>query len=143
MANPNPEIWGSNDNWIYSDLSYGIQSTAAIENGFCKPFVAEFDNTAGVGYKGSLYKAISAANKMIANEPLDRSITPCGQDPHVSPWGTIAVFNENNDISITPSRIVTTTTPINWFFCDRMGIQNNARYYSKVYNHNNEIGLAF
>ena len=143
MANPNPEIWGNNDTWIYSDLSYGIQSTAAIENGFCKPFVAEFDNTATTGYKGSLYKAISAADKITANTPLDRSISPCGQDPYISPWGTIAIFNENSDISTTPSRIVTTTTPINWFFCDRMGIQNNARYYSKVYNHNNELGLAF
>lgn len=143
MANPNPEIWGNNENWIYSDLSYGIQSTAAIENGFCKPFVAEFDSSATTGYKGSLLQGINVANKITVNQPLDRSICPCGQSPDVSPWGKIAIFNENNDISTTPSRIVSSDSNINWFFCDRIGIGNNSRYYSKVYNHNNELGLAY
>lgn len=143
MANPNSEIWGSPTSWVYSELAYGIEGAGARFAGYAKPMTSNFGDGSTQGYRGSLLRAINVTHKMTLNEKLDRSICPCGQAPDVSPWGKVAIFNENNDISTTPSRIVTDTNNINWFLCDRNMAGNNARYYSKVYNNGNNGGLAF
>jgi hypothetical protein len=143
MANPNPEIWGTVNSWVYSELAYGIEGTGARFAGYAKPMTANFGDGTTHGYRGSLLRAINVTHKMTLNEKLDRSICPCGQAPDVSPWGKIAIFNENSDLSTTPSRIITDTNNINWFLCDRAQIGNNARFFSKVYNNGSNGGLAF
>lgn len=143
MANPNPEIWGAVNSWVYSELAYGIEGAGARFAGYAKPMTANFGDGMTQGYRGSLLRAINVTHKMTLNEKLDRSICPCGQSPDVSPWGKIAIFNENSDLSTTPSRIITDTNNINWFLCDRNQLGNNSRYFSKVYNNGNNGGLAF
>ena len=143
MANPKPEIWGAVNSWVYSELAYGIEGAGARFAGYAKPMTANFGDGMTQGYRGSLLRAINVTHKMTLNEKLDRSICPCGQSPDVSPWGKIAIFNENSDLSTTPSRIITDTNNINWFLCDRNQLGNNARYFSKVYNNGNNGGLAF
>lgn len=143
MANVNPEIWGAVNSWVYSELAYGIEGAGARFAGYAKPMTANFGDGQTQGYRGSLLRAINVTHKMTLNEKLDRSICPCGQAPDVSPWGKIAIFNENSDLSTTPSRVITDTNNINWFLCDRNANGNNARYFSKVYNNGNNGGLAF
>lgn len=143
MANPKAEIWGAVNSWVYSELAYGIEGAGARFAGYAKPMTANFGDGQTQGYRGSLLRAINVTHKMTLNEKLDRSICPCGQSPDVSPWGKIAIFNENSDLSTTPSRIITDTNNINWFLCDRNANGNNARYFSKVYNNGNNGGLAF
>lgn len=143
MANPNSTIWGAANSWVYSELAYGIEGAGARFAGYAKPMTANFGDGQTQGYRGSLLRAINVTHKMTLNEKLDRSICPCGQAPDVSPWGKIAIFNENSNLSTTPSRIITDTNNINWFLCDRNQIGNNARYFSKVYNNGNNDGLAF
>ena len=119
MANPNPQIWGNTESWIYAPRASGLQTEAAEQGHYAKPKVANFNNSLSTEFKGSLYAAITA-EKMVINDFIDESITPCGQDSRVSPWGKIAIFNENNDFSLTPSSVHTFYDQnINWFFADR------------------------
>ena len=143
MANPKSEIWGAVNSWVYSELANGIEGAGARFAGYAKPMTANFGDGSTQGYRGSLLRAINVTHKMTLNDKLDRSICPCGQSPDVSPWGKIAIFNENSDLSTTPSRIITNTNNINWFLCDRNNVGNNARYFSKVYNNGSNGGLAF
>lgn len=143
MANPNSSIWGAPNTWVYSELANGIEGAGARFAGYAKPMTANFGDGQTQGYRGSLLRAINVTHKMTLNEKLDRSICPCGQSPDVSPWGKIAIFNENSDLSTTPSRVVTNTNNVNWFLCDRNQLGNNSRYFSKVYDNGNNGGLAF
>ena len=119
MANPNQEIWGAPESWIYSpNTTYGLTSTLSQTIHADRPKVAYFGAGSTQGYEGSLLRAINVSQKMTLNEYIDNSICPCGQAPDVSPFAKIAIFNENNDLSTTP-RVVTITDNINWFFADK------------------------
>lgn len=117
--NPNSEIWGAPDTWIYSLRQYGLETTLAKTGHFDKPKTANFGEGSSEGYEGSLLRGIKVSQKLVANEFLDESICPCGQDPNVSPWGKIAIFNTNNDGSAVPKVQDFTDRNINWFFADK------------------------
>lgn len=119
MANPNSTIWGTPDTWIYSLRQYGLETTVAKLGNFDKPKTAYFGTGSTSGYEGSLLRAINVSQKLVANEFLDESICPCGQDPNVSPWGKIAIFNKNNNGSAVPEIQDFTDKNINWFFADK------------------------
>lgn len=119
MANPNSEIWGAPSAWIYSLRQSGLETTVAKSGHFDKPKTAYFGTGSTSGYEGSLYRAINTSQKLVANEFLDESICPCGQDPNVSPWGKIAIFNKNNNGSAVPEIQDFTDKNVNWFFADK------------------------
>lgn len=119
MANPNSEIWGTPSSWIYSLRQSGLETTTAKLGHFDKPKTAYFGEGGTSGYEGSLLRAINVSQKLVANEFLDESICPCGQDSAVSPWGKIAIFNKNNNGSVVPEIQDFTDRNINWFFADK------------------------
>lgn len=118
MANPNSTIWGASSSWIYSKRQAGLETTAAKLGNFDKPKTANFGAGSSADYEGALVRAINVAHTMTLNECLDESICPCGQSPDVSPFGKVALMNENKNFSTTPSSIYTTDKPVNWFFAD-------------------------
>lgn len=135
MANPKESIWGAPDTWIYSPhTTYGLTSTLSKTIHADRPKVAYFGAGTTAGYEGSLLRAINVSQKMVLNEYIDNSICPCGQDPNVSPFAKIAIFNENDDLSTTP-RVVTISDNINWFFADKAVTvpYNNGFEYFKQY----------
>lgn len=142
MANPNPEIWGNSETWEYSKLAFGLTTETAISANAYKPKCNDFGDTILPDYEQTLYSGV-LHGQIEYNSPLDRTICPCGQSPDVSPFAHIAVFNENNDLSQTPSSVHTITDHnINWFFCDRWG-GNNSQSFLKIYNYNDTSGLAY
>ena len=136
MPLPNPEIWGAPETWIYSLRQYGLETTAAKLGNFDKPKTAYFGTGSTSGYEGSLLRAINASQKLVANEFLDESICPCGQDPQVSPWGKIAIFNKNDNGSSVPEVQDFTDRNINWFFADK-GTSRPLFYRQVIKTHSN------
>lgn len=118
MANPKELIWGAPSSWIYSKRQAGLETTTAQIGNFDKPKTANFGTGTSPDYEGSLVRAINVAHTMTLNEYLDGSICPCGQASDVSPFGKVALMNENKDFSTTPSSIYTSDKPVNWFFAD-------------------------
>lgn len=118
MANPKESIWGASSTWIYSKKQAGLETTAAKLGNFDKPKTANFGTGSSADYEGALVRAINVAHTMTLNQYLDESICPCGQAPDVSPFGKVALMNENKNFSTTPSSIYTTDKPVNWFFAD-------------------------
>lgn len=118
MANPKETIWGASSTWIYSKKQAGLETTAAKLGNFDKPKTANFGTGSSADYEGALVRAINVSHTMTLNEYLDESICPCGQSPDVSPFGKVALMNENKNFSPTPSSIYTTDKPVNWFFAD-------------------------
>lgn len=119
MANPKESIWGAPSSWIYSLRQSGLETVSAKLGNFDKPKTAYFGTGATSGFEGSLIRAINVSQKLVANEFLDESICPCGQDSAVSPWGKIAIFNKNNNGSAVPDIQDFTANNINWFFADK------------------------
>lgn len=142
MANPNPNVWGTSESWEYSINAYGLETETAETANCAKPKCNNFGYTVLTDYDYTIYSGV-LHNKITLNQPLDASICPCGQAPAVSPFANLAIFNENNDLSITPSKTISIRDHnINWFFCDRKG-SNNSEYFSKIYNRNDSEGLAY
>lgn len=133
MANPNPEIWGDSTSWFYSTFAYGLTSDIAKIGNFDKPKVNNFGGLDNVN-KSTLIRAIGQ-NKLVRNEYIDNTICPCGQAPDVSPFAKIAIFNENNDLSLTPRIYEITDSNINWFFADKVNQlpENNSYFYYNAY----------
>lgn len=132
MANPKESIWGAPSSWIYSKRQVGLETTTAQLGNFDKPKTADFGTGTLPDYEGALVRAINVAHTMTLNEYLDESICPCGQSPDVSPFGKVALMNENKDFSATPSSIYTTDKPVNWFFAD---IPANITFTPYVFYH--------
>ena len=146
MANPNPTLWGDSTNWIDSYNSKGLNTQLATTLKCEKPKVNNFGTISeGNNWNGSLMSAVE--NGVIPrNQPLDRTICPCGQDPNVSPWGQVALFNQNHDFSSTPSSIITTDNNVNWFFADwgyARTQENNRHIYAEEYEWYSHIGLKY
>lgn len=140
MANPKESIWGAPETWIYSPhTTLGLTSTLSQTIHADRPKTAYFGAGTTSGYEGSLLRAINVSQKMTLNEFIDNSICPCGQSPDVSPFAKIAIFNENNDLSLTP-RVVTITDNINWFFADKAvtAPYNNGFEFLKQYTKQGE-----
>lgn len=132
MANPISEIWGAPSSWIYSKRQAGLETTTAQLGNFDKPKTADFGTGTLADYEGALVRAINVAHTMTLNEYLDESICPCGQSSDVSPFGKVALMNENKDFSAIPSSIYTTDKPVNWFFAD---IPANITFTPYVFYH--------
>lgn len=131
MANPKESIWGAPSSWIYSRRQAGLETTTAQIGNFDKPKTANFGTPSGGSpdYEGALVRAINVAHTMALNEYLDESICPCGQSPDVSPFGKVALMNENKNFSTTPSSIYTTDKSVNWFFADVPSVIANLAPY--------------
>ena len=133
MPLPNPEIWGNSSTWFYSDFAYGLTSDAAKIGNFDKPKVNNFGGTDNVN-KSTLVRAMNRGF-ITKNEYIDNTLCPCGQSPDVSPFAKIAIFNEDNDLSLTPRIYEITDSNINWFFADRVSQSpsNGSYSYSATY----------
>lgn len=144
MANPNPEIWGAPSSWVYTNISYGLESTVAKLANADKPKCKNFGSTSYERFEQTLFSAVTH-NVIALNTPLDRSLCPCGIAPDVSPWAKLAIFNENNNLSTTPSRTIEINDAnTNWFFCNfRGGADNNAYTFSRYYSYSNDGGLRY
>ena len=146
MANPKVEIWGDSTTWIDSYSAKGLTTQLAISLKCEKPKVNDFGTGTTTGWNGSLMYGVDNG-AIPRNQPLDETICPCGQDPDVSPWGRVALFNQNHDFSLTPSSIITTSDNINWFFGDwgyNSPIQtNNSRIYAEEYEWASHVGMKY
>lgn len=143
MANPKESIWGAPETWTYSNMSYGLESTIAKLANADKPKCKNFGSTSYDDYQQTLFSAVQH-NVITLNTPLDRSLCPCGIAPEVSPWAKLAIFNESNNLSPTPSRTIEISDAnTNWFFCNRRGASNNAYYYTRDYAYSNDGGLRY
>lgn len=141
--NPNPEIWGAPSTWVYTNISYGLESTVAKLANADKPKCRNFGSTSYDNFEQSLFSAITH-NAIALNTPLDRSLCPCGIAPEVSPWAKLAIFNESNNLSTTPSRIIEKPDEnTNWFFCNFRGRDNNAYTFNRYYSYSNDGGLRY
>lgn len=129
----NYEIWGEPSTWIAAPYTGGetgqLAESLKITGPKCPDFGTESNKT-------RLNSGITAG-RITANEPLDLTICPCGQDEKVSAYGKLAIFNENGDGSLTP-RVVERDGPCNWFMFDqyesydieKMVIKRNYSYSS-------------
>lgn len=143
MANPNPEIWGAPSSWVYTNISYGLESTVAKLANADKPKCKNFGSTSYDNLEQTLFSAVTH-NAITLNTPLDRSLCPCGIAPEVSPWAKLAIFNENNDLSTTPSRTIEINDAnTNWFFCNFRGSDNNAYTFNRYYAYSDDGGLRY
>lgn len=110
----NYEIWGEPSTWLNSPIMGGQTGTLSeilkISNPKCPDFDTESNPT-------RLVSGITSG-RITANEPLDLTICPCGQDEKVSAFGKLAIFNEDGALSTTP-RVVERTSPVNWFMYDQ------------------------
>ena len=111
--NPNPEVWGEPESWQYCKYRT-FTGTGNSEIKAIKPKIADFGSGDGSLYAGNLH------GKTPINSMIDETICPCGQDPSVSAFGSIALFYnyQNVDDNKIPNTIVTTDKPINWFLYD-------------------------
>lgn len=145
MANPNPAIWGDSSTWFYSTFAYGLETDIAKIGNFDKPKVNNFGGTDNIN-KSTLVRAKNQG-VIIKNEYIDETLCPCGQSPDVSPFAKIAIFNENNDLSLTPRIYEINDSNINWFFADRVSsTPDNCSYsfYSTYYDSSHvEYSLSY
>lgn len=132
MANPNPTIWGDSSSWFYSTFANGLTSDLATNLNAQKPKCEKFGSRDTI-YKSSLYNAV-ASGRITLNEYIDNTLCPCGQSPVVSPFARIAIFNENNDLSLTPRLHIVTDSNINWFLADCVENDTNAYFYHELYS---------
>jgi hypothetical protein len=143
MANPNSEIWGAPSSWVYTNISYGLETTVAKLANADKPKCKNFGSTSYEKFEQTLFSAVTH-NVISLNTPLDRSLCPCGIAPDVSPWAKLAIFNESNNLSTTPSRIIEINNAnTNWFFCNFRGSDNNAYTFNRYYSYSNDGGLRY
>lgn len=118
MANPNSEVYGTQETWskcaVFYTVGNGDSATKTIA-----PRINVWDSSSSDRRKGTLSRAITAG-KLTAGVPIDPTICPCGQDPLVSCFGKIALFknHSNTDDNKIPDRIVSFTDPVNWFFSE-------------------------
>lgn len=118
MANPNPEVYGTQETWakcaVFYTVGDGDSTTKTIA-----PRINVWDSASAATRKGALSRAI-VAGKLTAGVPIDPTICPCGQDTAVSCFGKIGLFKNHGDTETNriPDRIVTYTDPVNWFFSE-------------------------
>ena len=114
---PNSEIWGQSTDWIPAKYFYFVGSGDA-ETRTIKPKTANFADNNGTLSKGA------SQSKTPVDDSIDMTICPCGQDPTVSCFGSIALFKNKQDAddNKTPDTVITQTMPCNWFLFDGTGV---------------------
>lgn len=143
MANPNPEIWGTPETW-QNNFILGGSTTAGAENlKASKAKVAKWD-VEGWTVGTSQLRAAVMNNKITPNQPIDKTICPCGQDITVSHLNQIGVFVNRNEDEYSDDTDVQYITlinalghsgaPVNWSFfeCRRPGSGASA-YFQDAY----------
>lgn len=143
MANPNPEIWGAPETW-QNNFVFGGSTTAGAENlKASKAKVAKWD-VEGWTIGTSQLRAGVLNNKITANQPIDKTICPCGQDIRASHLNQIGVFVNRNLTEYPDDDDVQYITlinglnnngkPLNWCFfeCRRPGSGASA-YFQNGY----------
>lgn len=118
MANPNPEVYGTQDTWSNCAIFYTV-GNGDISTKTIKPQIQVWDSESLAERKGTLSRAINAG-KLTAGVPIDPTICPCGQDANVSCFGKIGLFKNHSDTETNkiPDKIVTYDNPVNWFFSE-------------------------
>ena len=122
--NPNPEVYGAPETW-QNNFILGGATTAGVENvKASKAKVAKW-NVEGWTIGTSQLRAAILNNKITANQPIDKSICPCGQDIRFSHLNQIGVFVSRNlteypdeDIQYITliNRMNNNDKPVNWCF---------------------------
>ena len=116
MSIPNSDVWGNPESYINAKYFYCVgNGDPEIKAGI--PKTANFADNNGTLAKGS------QQGKTPTDESIDLTICPCGQDPVFSPFGSIALFKnkQSADDNKVPDKIITKTTPCNWFLFDGTG----------------------
>ena len=118
MANPNPEVYGTQDTWSKCAIFYAV-GDGDPETKTIAPRINVWDSESDPQRKGTLSRAITAG-KLTAGVPIDPTICPCGQDPNVSCFGKIALFKNHSDTDANkiPDKIISYENPVNWFFSE-------------------------
>ena len=93
--NPNPEIWGAPETWQNNFILGGITNAGAENLKASKAKVAKWD-VEGWTIGTSQLRAAVLNNKITANQPIDKTICPCGQDIRASHLNQIGVFVNRN-----------------------------------------------
>ena len=135
----NTEIWGTPETWINAPYTTGESGALAESLKITAPKCPDFGTESN---KTRLNSGITNG-RITANEPLDLSICPCGQDEKVSAYGKLAIFNENGDGSLIP-RVVERNTPCNWFMFDQYESYNIEKMVIKRnYSYSSSRGMKF
>lgn len=118
MANPNPEVYGTQDTWSKCAVFYAVGDGDSATKTIA-PRINVWDSTSAERRKGTLSRAITAG-KLTVGVPIDPTICPCGQAPKVSCFGKIALFKNRSDTDANkiPDKILTYENPVNWFFSE-------------------------
>lgn len=143
MSNPNPEIWGAPETW-QNNFVLGGTTTAGAENlKASKAKVAKWD-VEGWTVGTSQLRAGVMNDKITPNQPIDKTICPCGQDIRASHLNQIGVFVNRNLTEYPDDTDVQYITlinglgnggvPLNWCFfeCRRPGSGASA-YFQNAY----------
>ena len=118
MPLPNPEVYGTQETWTKCATFYAVGDGDSTTKTLA-PRINVWDSASSDRRKGTLSRAITAG-KAEAGTPIDPTICPCGQDPSVSCFGTIALFKNhgNADDNKVPDKVVSYDNPINCFFSE-------------------------
>ena len=128
MSNPNPEVYGAPSTWI-TNYYLGGTTIDGAENMKCSRSKVAVWNITNPSWTYGRTQLRSAVNdgKITANELIDKSICPCGQDSSVSHLGSIGVlvnrkhteFPEDTEMMLVTTinvPLATNNKPINWCF---------------------------
>lgn len=140
MANPNPEVYGTQETWSKCAVFYAV-GDGNPETKTIAPRINVWDSASSDMRKGTLSRAIRAG-KLTAGVSIDPTICPCGQDPTVSCFGKIGLFTNHSDTNTNriPDKIITYSNPVNWYFSEISRYFPNARNFTpQLTNRNSDI----
>ena len=138
MANPNPEVYGTQETWSKCATFYAVGDGDSTTKTLA-PRINVWDSESLPRRKGTLSKAITAG-KAEAGTPIDPTICPCGQDPSVSCFGKIALFKNhgNADDNKVPDKVVSYENPVNWFFSEIWRFAGGGRGFKPQFAERND-----
>ena len=130
MANPNPEVYGTQETWAKCGVFYAVGDGDPTTKTIA-PQICVWDSTTSVTRKGSLSRALDAG-KVEAGVPIDATICPCGQDSAVSCFGKIGLFTNHSDTDTNkiPDKIISYENPVNWYFSEISRFYPDARDFT-------------
>lgn len=119
MANPNPDIYLSPENWIPCKVLSGTE-----EGSSGRPKIVNWAENVSEIRTGTLgYGAYM--QKLVFGDPIDKTICPTGQHPNISIFSEIQEFKntQNNTTIATPVNIIEhKSAPCNWFIGEETGL---------------------
>lgn len=119
MANPNPDIYLSPENWISCKVLSGTE-----EGSSGRPKIVNWAENVSEIRTGTLgYGAYM--QKLVFGDPIDKTICPTGQHPNISIFSEIQEFKntQNNATIATPVNVIEhKAVPCNWFIGEETGL---------------------